>query len=136
MSFQQRKEPSGATYMGHTPDIHQQRGSRTAKAATRSDSFLLPIYNKKRIFFNKTSVRIRPDVVFMRVESPVDIANHSSTRFSVRFSAAVSRKTVETFEHVLESALECMAATAAWLDETSATQTFNTVHKGNSFYNT
>ena len=72
--------------MGHTPDIHPQRGSRTAKDATRSDSFLIPIYNKKIIFLNKSSVRIRPDVVpdvvrFMRVESPVDIANHSSTLF-------------------------------------------------------
>jgi hypothetical protein len=64
----------------------------------------------------------------MRVESPADIAYHSSTRFSMRFSAAIPlvfRKTVDTFEHVLESALE---STAARLDETSAPQAFNTVH--------
>ena len=127
MSFQPRKEPSGATHARHSPTKRKPHCQRCHPLRFISVTNL-----QQKEDFNKSSDRIRPDVVrFMRVESLVDIANHSSTPFSMRFSAAIPlvfRKTVETFEHVLGSALGCMAATAAWLDETSAPQAFNTVH--------
>ena len=51
--------------------------------------------------------------------------NHSeSSNPFLSSDTLVLKKTVEIFEHVLESMVGCVAAAAAWLDETGPPQSF------------